>query len=148
MRRRRTILWAGAGIGVGIAIAYMSASGKTGLTNGRLNPCPDSPNCVCSQDSGHDAYIEPLAFAGPADAAMERLKQAVLAMPRTRLISEKPGYLHFEFRTAVFRFVDDVEFVADSGTAVIHVRSASRLGYSDLGTNRRRVETIREAFNR
>lgn len=68
-------------------------------------------------------------------------------MPRTRIRRDEAAYLHAEFRSLIFRFVDDVEFLLDADAGVIHVRSASRLGYSDLGVNRRRVEAIRQAFS-
>ncbi len=107
----------------------------------RFRPVPDSPNCVSSRAPAHDGqhYIEPFA-----QAELHAIKAAMLAMPRTRLVVEEPGYLKFEVRTRFFRFVDDVEFeLEDDG--LVHVRSASRVGRSDLGVNRRRVEAIRKA---
>jgi uncharacterized protein (DUF1499 family) len=67
-------------------------------------------------------------------------------MPGARIISDEDGYLHAEFRSRVFRFVDDVELLMDEAGHKIDVRSASRLGYSDLGVNRRRVEQLRARF--
>ena len=116
-----------------------------GVQGGKLASCPSSPNCVSSQASDNHA-IAPLRFSGDAQAALRKLKAVVEAMPRTRIIDSKPDYLYAEFSTALMGFVDDVEFYCD-GTA-IQVRSASRLGYSDLGVNRKRVEVIREAFDR
>ena len=75
---------------------------------------------------------------------MPRLKAIVDAMPRTRVIDSRGDYLYAEFSTPLMGFVDDVEFYCDG--KVIHVRSASRLGYSDLGVNCKRIEAIREAF--
>ena len=117
-----------------------------GIHDGKLAPCPGSPNCVSSQagDGGHS--IAPLRFTGDARAAMDKLKAIVQAMPRTEIIDRRPGYLYAEFSTALMGFVDDVEFYCDG--QVIHVRSASRLGYSDLGVNRKRVEAVRAAFER
>jgi uncharacterized protein (DUF1499 family) len=132
-----------------LAVAVVSCvnpSKQTGIADGRLRPCPGSPNCVCSQDVGRDSSIDPLTFTGSSAKALDRLKNAVLAMPRTRLVDEGPGYLRFEFRSAVFRFTDDVEFLFDGDNPVIQVRSASRVGYSDLGVNRRRIEAIRLKF--
>ena len=74
---------------------------------------------------------------------MDRLQALVLAQPRTRLAESRPGYRRFEFHSRVFRFVDDVEFLADPEHAAIQVRSASRTGHSDLGVNRRRIEHLR-----
>lgn len=117
-----------------------------GLLDGRLTPCPGTPNCVCSQDAGV-RHIAPLSFDDPADEAWLRLKAVVGQLPRTRIVAATEGYLRAECTSRVFRFVDDVEFLLDREAGVIHVRSASRAGRSDLGVNRRRVETIRVAFN-
>jgi uncharacterized protein (DUF1499 family) len=116
-----------------------------GVHNGKLAPCPDSPNCVCSQstDAGH--LIEPLRYTKSAAEAMVVLKEVVQQQKRTTIITETTNYLHVEFRSALFRFVDDVEFLVED--KVIQVRSASRVGYSDLGVNRKRVETIRREFD-
>lgn len=73
---------------------------------------------------------------------MERLKSIVAGMPRAKVVSSTDRYLHAEFTSALFRFVDDVEFLIDPDAKQIHFRSASRVGYSDLGANRRRMEAI------
>jgi uncharacterized protein (DUF1499 family) len=116
-----------------------------GVRDGRLDPCPSSPNCVASQADG-DANVEPLAFEGSGDAALRRLADAIRGMPRAEVVALGNGYLRAEFTTRLFGWVDDVEAVVDGSANVIHLRSASRTGYWDLGTNRRRVEAIREAF--
>jgi uncharacterized protein (DUF1499 family) len=114
--------------------------------DGRLRPCPDTPNCVCSMD--HDAAhdIEPLIFIGDPDDAMSRLKAVLADQKRTRLVAQEADYLHAECSSLVFRFVDDLEFSMDRPEKKIHVRSASRTGKYDFGVNRRRVEAIRRAF--
>lgn len=114
-----------------------------GAHDGRLAPCPDSPNCVSSQSTRTESRVAPLPFSGPAESVPNRLKATLGRLPRTTLVREEPGYLHYEFRTLLCRYVDDVEFLVDGTAQVIHVRSASRLGYSDLGANRKRVETLR-----
>ena len=78
---------------------------------------------------------------------MQRLRHALLAEPRITLVSEEGGYLHAEARSLIFRFVDDIEFLLAPAEGLIHVRSAARTGYSDVGVNRRRVERIRQAFS-
>ena len=117
-----------------------------GVRDGKLAACPGSPNCVSSQatDGGHS--IAPLRFTGDARAAMDKLKAIVQGMPRTEIIESRPDYLYAEFSSSFMGFVDDVEFYCDG--QVIHVRSASRLGYSDLGVNRKRVEAARAAFEK
>ena len=115
-----------------------------GVTGGRLVPCKPSPNCVSSQADAGDAvhYIAPLAAPDP-ERAFAALKREVRATPRVTIVTEAPQYLYAEYRSLVFGFVDDVEFWLDPGAKVIQVRSASRLGRSDLGVNRARVEALR-----
>jgi uncharacterized protein (DUF1499 family) len=110
-----------------------------------LPPCPDRPNCVCSQAPGGDARhaIEPLHFTGEPAAAWAALREVLDGMARVTIIEDTGSYLHAEARSLLFRFVDDVECTLDSEARVIHVRSASRQGYGDMGVNRRRVETLR-----
>ncbi len=117
-----------------------------GLVEGHLRSCPSSPNCVCSESDGGTAGIAPLAYEGDDSAALARLAEVLAAMPRTAVVTRSDDYMHVTFTSAIFRFVDDVEFRLDREAGVIHVRSASRVGYSDLGANRARVERIREAF--
>lgn len=118
-----------------------------GVTNGRLADCPSSPNCVGTQcnDAAHRA--EAISFEGPPDQALERLRAILADMPRAKIVDSTENYLHAEFTSLLFRFVDDVEFLVDSEQHVIHFRSASRLGYSDFGANRRRMESIRSQFS-
>ena len=117
-----------------------------GLKDGKLNDCPSSPNCVCSQakDVGHQ--IAPLSFSGDLKAAQSRLKKILQILPRTHFVREESHYWHVEFTTALLKFVDDVEFLFTPGANQIQIRSASRLGHGDLGTNRRRMEDIRQRF--
>lgn len=123
-----------------------TAARTTGLKDGRLPPCPDRPNCVCSQDSSERHRIEPLRYAVTQARARERLLEVIGRMKRTTIVTAEPGYIHAEFRTAVFRFVDDVEFLFDDAAKLIHVRSASRVGVYDFEVNRNRVEDIRRRF--
>jgi uncharacterized protein (DUF1499 family) len=114
-----------------------------GIKDGKLAPCPSSPNCVSSQSTDREHAIEPLSFPGTVFEAHDGIKKIVLGMKRSRIADETDRYIHAEFTSAVFRFVDDVEFWFDEGAKVIHIRSAARLGHSDLGVNRKRVEDIR-----
>lgn len=119
----------------------LTAEGMT-----QLPACPDRPNCVSSQSADAAHAIEPISYRDTPEAALARLRSILADMPRTTIKKEQAGYLHAEVRSRVFRFVDDVEFLLDADHRLIHVRSASRTGYSDLGVNRRRVERIRKAF--
>lgn len=135
---------------VGLFIVSLTAArpANLGVRDGRLAETPDSPNCVSTQTDNRSHWMAPLTFTGPADEAREILRQIVLAMPRTTMVEETEDYLYVEFRSPVFRFVDDVEFLIQPDTQRIHFRSASRVGHSDLGVNRARMESIRERFNR
>jgi uncharacterized protein (DUF1499 family) len=115
-----------------------------GVQDGLLAPCPHSPNCVSSQATDERHRIAPLTFADEPDTAWARLRLVLNGRADATLIEEQPGYLRFELRTTLF--VDDAEFLLDPVNRVIHVRSASRLGYSDLGKNRSRMEEIRAQF--
>ncbi|AFZ42682.1 hypothetical protein PCC7418_0452 [Halothece sp. PCC 7418] len=110
-----------------------------GVKAGKLTPCPNTPNCVSSQSSDAEHAIEPLPYAQITD-----IKRVVNNMERTTIIEETENYLYAEFKSKLMGFVDDVEFHKDDVNQVIHVRSASRLGKSDLGVNRKRVEEIRQ----
>jgi uncharacterized protein (DUF1499 family) len=112
-----------------------------------LSPCPASPNCVSSQATDAEHSTEPLRYTGDSTLAWERLKSALGSESRLSIVEDTGSYLHAEARSLIFRFVDDIEFVLDPESGVIQVRSASRVGYSDFGVNRRRVERVREVFS-
>jgi len=117
-----------------------------GVRGGLLIPCPASPNCVSSQADAARHRIAPLTFRGDPAAAFARLQRVLTLRDDTTVVETTAEYLRVEFRTRLF--TDDGEFLLDRRQGVIHVRSASRLGYSDLGKNRRRLEEIRAAFTR
>jgi uncharacterized protein (DUF1499 family) len=134
--------------GVLTTLALTGCSGHSplnlGVSDGRLAPCPASPNCVSSQATDPQHAIAPLRYPGTAAESQTALKALMQSLPRTRIVRESGGYLYVEFTSALWRFVDDVEFYWDPARPEIQVRSASRLGYGDLGVNRGRVEKIRE----
>ena len=113
-----------------------------------LPACPASPNCVCSQDADPAHGIEALSVPAqvPESDAFDFAVDRLARLPGAHLVRRSNRYAHFEFRTRLLRFVDDVELLGVAGTRTVHVRSASRLGYSDLGTNRRRIEGFRRAL--
>jgi len=117
-----------------------------GLKNNMLAPCPSSPNCVLSQASDPKHQIHPIHYTSSVEIAKERLNQVILSMVDTRIITQNKVYWHVEFTTRWLRFIDDVEFYFPESEALIHLRSASRSGYWDLGVNRKRVEEIRSRF--
>jgi uncharacterized protein (DUF1499 family) len=117
-----------------------------GVEKGKLKKCPHTPNCVSSQEEGSH-FIEPIPFKGTLEDARRALLDILKKMKRTEVITSQENYIHAESTSLLFRFVDDVEFYLDDSAKLIHVRSASRVGRSDLGVNRKRVEEIREAFS-
>lgn len=119
---------------------------KLGTKDGKFVPCPGSPNCVSSQSTDKSHYIDPLHYSGELAEAREKILSVIVDMDRSKIITAKENYIHAEFTSRLFRFVDDVELYFDDREKVIHVRSASRIGYSDLGVNRKRVERIRHGF--
>jgi uncharacterized protein (DUF1499 family) len=120
-----------------------------GLRDGRLVPCKPTPNCVSSRsdptaDPGH--FIAPIAIRGEPEKAWAAVVEAVRSAERARIVVERPGYLHAEFASRILGFVDDVELQLDAAAKLVYVRSASRLGRSDFGVNRARVEALRARF--
>lgn len=127
------------------AFSSRSMTIASGHENGRLLPCPESPNCVSSQISPDEShFIEP--FEDADGSKWISLSASVNAMDGTELVRQAGNYAYFTFRTPLMGFVDDVEFYYTPESAVIHVRSASRVGYSDGDTNRNRIEAVRSAL--
>jgi uncharacterized protein (DUF1499 family) len=122
------------------------ATRPPGVVRGKLAPCPRSPNSVSTESEDAAHLIDPIPFTTSTAEARGRMLAILRSMPRTTIVTQREDYLHAEFRSAIFRFVDDVEVYFDAPAKHIQLRSASRLGYSDLGVNRRRVEEIRRRF--
>ncbi|MFC2173153.1 DUF1499 domain-containing protein [Acidobacteriota bacterium] len=135
-----------AAIALMILVRTASKPGHLGLKGGKFAPCPTSPNCVSSQSKDRAKYIEPISYEHSADAARTRLLAILGNRKNGTVIEAQDRYVHVEFRSRLFAFVDDAEFYLDEEAKVLHLRSASRVGYSDLGANRRRLEEIRSAF--
>lgn len=112
-----------------------------------MNPCPDKPNCVSSLDRDRKHFIEPLHFSDSLMDARGRLLNTISEIKRVRVVSSQENFIKAEFTSFLFRFVDDAEFLFDDQNKIIHLKSASRVGYSDLGANRRRLEYIRKRLN-
>ena len=136
-----------------LMIALMTLTGcqktvaqTTGPKDGKLQPCPDKRSCVCTQDPAERHRIEPLTYTGTQDEAREKLLIVIRSMERSTLAQVEQDYIHAEFRSAVFSFVDDVEFLFDDGAKLIHFRSAARTGSYDFNVNRNRMEEIRKRF--
>jgi uncharacterized protein (DUF1499 family) len=136
---------------IGLAVLFAGCAGtrpvRLGVTDGKFIPCPNSPNCVSSQSTDQSHAIEPVSYKGTTSEARARLLAIIKSMKRGNIVTEQEHYIHAEFTSAVFRFVDDAEFYIDDSQKVIHIRSVARLGYYDFGVNRQRMETIRQLFH-
>lgn len=129
-----------------ISLISSSTAMATGLNNGHLEPCPSSPNCVVSQDGDEKHAVEPIVYNGDRSDVKEALLKVLSVVPRTEVIEDNGDYIRTESTSRIFKFVDDAEFYFPKDENVIQVRSASRVGESDLGVNRRRIEQIRLAL--
>jgi uncharacterized protein (DUF1499 family) len=131
-----------------IMFKWMSLTGRPPErpeTVAALPGCPASPNCVSSQNADAEHTIAPLKLAGDPAGEWSALREVIQALGG-ELKRGDARYLHFEFRSRIFGFVDDVECLLNETAGQVEIRSASRVGYSDLGVNRRRVEAIRAAL--
>ena len=129
-----------------ISSIIISCVGKTPTTIGLFSDCPNKPNCVSTKNSNSKSYIEPIRYAGSRVEAKKILFLTLETFKDSRVKNEKDKFIYVEFFSEVFGFVDDVEFYFNK-PGVIEFRSASRIGYSDLGVNRKRMEAIRRKFN-
>jgi uncharacterized protein (DUF1499 family) len=133
-----------------LALAGMNIVGGArpkdlGLSEGKLRPCPNgSRNCVASETPEPARRVASIRLSVDPARALERIAEVIAEMPRAKVVTQNDAYLHAEFTSLVFRFVDDLELRLDRDTKSVHVRSASRVGKGDLGVNRRRVEELEQ----
>lgn len=123
--------------------SQLTATGQ--LTNGKLRPCPDSPNCV-SSESGSTRHIPPIAYTESEETAWQNLQICIVKMGG-EIIAVETNYIWATFTSKIFGFVDDVELRMDRDQKIIHIRSGSRVGYTDFGVNKKRTEKIRTFFS-
>lgn len=139
-------------IAVSSMILLAGCSSKTpdnlGYNDGQFAPCPDSPNCVSSQASDERHAIAPIKAHGSESKVMVDLTNTIEAMFGGKVVETDGPYLRAEFTSNVMRFTDDLECYYDEARGVIEIRSASRVGYSDLNANRNRVEELRKEFEK
>ena len=112
------------------------------MNDHQLKPCPESPNCVSTQTQQKSKQMDPIPFELDPKEVLKVIKGVVENLPNTHLEKESLNYLHYTFKSAIFRFTDDVEFLIDAGQKLIHFRSASRTGYSDMGVNKKRMTEL------
>ncbi len=133
---------------VGLSIAGCSGERPQdlGSVSGHLAECPPTPNCVSSFSKDSEHQIAPLRFSSPPEKLIRNLKAILQKTEGACIITADNYCLYAEFTSKVFRFVDDVEFLLDPQTQTLHFRSASRIGHSDLGVNRKRIESLKTAL--
>ena len=140
-------LCCGASIGV---TPVLGCAGKVpshlGIQGGALAVCPARPNCVSSDASDDTHHVAPLSLSVAPGQAWSTVRRAVAELPRTNIVADTATYLHAECRSAFFGFVDDLELHLRPDAGQVAVRSGARLGYSDFGVNRGRVETLRRTL--
>ena len=130
-----------------IVMPLFSCAGRKptnlGVKDSRMAPCPPTPNCVSSDATDSAHLVTAFQLAVPSTDGWRTARAAVANLPRTRIVSETDEYLHAECSSAVFGFVDDLELYLRPTHDIIAIRSAARLGHSDFGVNRKRVEKLR-----
>lgn len=134
------------------AFVYININNDTpenlGVTNGSFLACPESPNCVSSQSDVSDEkhYIEAISYQVSRPKMQLALEKYLLSTSKYRIVKSELGYLHTEVKSDLIGFIDDVEFYLPKDENVIHIRSASRVGFSDFDVNRNRVRQISAAL--
>lgn len=124
-----------------------TASGEdqqAGDVDGGVARCPDSPNCVSSMSPDEKHRVEPFVLVGDANPAWKAVRAEASELVRSQVVEESGTDMRLECRSRLFGFVDDVHLALDADAKLVHVRSASRTGYWDLGVNRKRIERLRE----
>ena len=119
-----------------------------GVNKSKLAACPSSPNCVSSDAVDSNHHIEPFQLATSPVEAWRTTQDLVATLPRTKIVTAEDDYLHAECRSSLFGFVDDLELHLRPEDRIIAIRSAARLGYSDFGVNRKRLERLRSELNK
>ncbi len=140
---------------ISISLYWLSKNQPTtaevniGVDNGQFSPCPDTPNCVSTQAEPQDAthYAEPISFSGEREQLLAFLEDWINSQERAELMSQSDNYLHAVFASKTFGFKDDFEVFIPEDSKLVHIRSAARVGRSDMGVNRARYETIRELLS-
>jgi len=131
-----------------ILLSATNAEAGSAARPDKFSPCPNSPNCVSTQSTDKARFIEPLHYIGSLVDARQKIIGILNNTKRVRLVKVETDYIHAEFRSLIFQFVDDAEFYFPPEETIIHIKSASRKGYYDFAANRRRVERLRAEFEK
>jgi uncharacterized protein (DUF1499 family) len=139
-------------IAMGVLVVYMVVKNNLtpknlGINNGKLSKMPNKPNAVSSQTEEKDKLIEAIEFKENLAGSKERIIKAIETYGNAKIIKNENNYIYAVFTTGKMKYHYDVEFYFDESEKLIHVRSASRIGYSDMGVNRERYNKLREIYN-
>ena len=113
-----------------------------GVVDGDLARCKSAGNCVTSSAADRNA-IPPLPFTATSESQWQLLLDTVASLPGYKLVKREGDYAHFEARTPLMNYRDDLELLWHRDANQVAIRSASRLGIKDLGANNARVTVIR-----
>lgn len=127
-----------------IILSFLITSSLWASDISLIKDCPESPNCVSTKATKDTHYVEPIHFNKTPEDFKKFVEQILIKFPRTKLAHLENNYAHIEFTSLIFRFTDDVELFFDPAESKIHIRSASRIGHSDMGVNKKRVLKIKE----
>jgi len=121
---------------------------RSGVSEGKLLECPKAPKCVSTQSEDERHRMEPIRFSGSVKDARSSIISIIKGMKNSEIITVHENYVYAQFKSSVFRFIDDVEFYFDGEEKLIHFRSSARFGYYDWKVNRKRMEYVVEEFNK
>lgn len=120
-----------------------------GLMDGKLLACPKTPNCVSTNHRDLNRLMMPVEYKGLSlDEAKAILFDVLKTLPKTEVIKDEGSYVHAKAKTVVFEYIQDVEFLFEDEAKELHFRSASRVGYTDFGSNKRRMQSVVARFIR
>lgn len=133
-----------------VVLGFVARSGEAaGVVGEKLLRCSARPNCVCSEYRDDvDHYIKPIAIPKRVNSDINNTLKEVIQALGGDLKIDNNNYIAATFSSSLFGFVDDLEVRFSVTENVIHIRSASRVGYGDFGVNRRRVESLRVLFHK
>ena len=131
---------------ISMALQNSRIPSNIGVKQGVLAPLPSSPNAVSSQTDDPEKRVDPFPFKGSLAETKDAIKQALSAYGDIEIKEEGPDYIHAVSTTARMKYNDDLEFYFDQENRLVHFRSASRVGYSDMGLNRERYEKLLELY--
>lgn len=131
---------------LGLLVKNNRTPTNLGMTNGSFARLPRTPNGISSQTTDLRKKVDPFPFNQNLTESKNSLKIIIAAFEDMKIRTEGKNYIHLISTSKTMRFHDDIEFFFDERSKVVHFRSASRIGYSDMNVNRKRYERLREEY--